>query len=180
VAAAALESGAAIINDISGLTYRRGRMAKIAAEYKAAVVIMHMQGRPQTMQRHPAYCDVVTDVADYLQRRVAFALECGVKRDRIIIDPGIGFGKTAEHNWTLLRQLRELKVLGYPILAGVSRKGFIGRATATAVPVERLAGSLAGAMGACCNGASIVRVHDVRETAQALAVFREFVRTEWN
>jgi dihydropteroate synthase len=155
-------------------------MAGIAARTGAAVIIMHMQGTPANMQRRPVYRDVVGEVADFLQARARFALERGVAHDRIIIDPGFGFGKTKEHNLALLRRLEEFTALGYPIAIGISRKGFIGHITGAAVPRERLAGSLAGVGWAFCNGAAVLRVHDVRETVQALAVPREIMRAEWN
>lgn len=167
VAEAALISGATLVNDVSGL--RNRRMIEVVAEYDTAVVIMHMKGEPRTMQVRPRYRDVVAEIADYLTRRVSAAEEAGVNPKKIMVDPGIGFGKTLEHNLEIIARLGELKSLGKPIAIGVSRKAFIGKLTGLP-PEERTEGSLAAAVLAVREGASIVRVHDVRQTVQALAV----------
>ncbi|MBU0761494.1 MAG: dihydropteroate synthase [Candidatus Altiarchaeota archaeon] len=164
VAKACLEAGAHIVNDISGLS---DEMAQIASEYGATVVIMHMLGKPKTMQEKINYKDVVSDVKSYLKERVEKARKTGITE--LIVDPGIGFGKTTEHNIELIKRIRELKELGCPVLAGPSKKSFIGYLTG--LPVE---GRLYGTVGAVCScafyGADIVRVHDVLECRRALDV----------
>jgi dihydropteroate synthase len=128
-----------------------------------------MQGTPRTMQVEPHYSDVVAEVRDFLARRVEFAVERGIEREKIIIDPGIGFGKTLEHNLALLRGLPDLARVGQPLLVGVSRKGFIGKLL-NAVPEERLEGSVAAAVAAVLAGAHVIRVHDVKATRKAIRV----------
>ncbi len=167
VAQAALFAGATVVNDILGL--RAAGMVQVVAEHDAAAIIMHMQGEPRTMQVRPRYKEVVGDIAEFLRQRVADAEDGGVDPKKIMIDPGIGFGKTVEHNLEIIARLREFKALGKPIVIGVSRKAFIGRLTGAEVG-ERLPGSLAAAVLAVRNGARVVRAHDVRETALALGV----------
>jgi dihydropteroate synthase len=167
VARAALDSGASLVNDISGL--RNHAMAEICSKYKAGIVIMHMKGTPRTMQKNPVYADLMAEIIGYLGKAIEIALDAGLKKEKIIIDPGLGFGKTLEHNLRIIKNLRELKVLGAPILVGASRKGFIGKILKVE-PRERLAGTLAACVLACANGANIVRVHDVKSVAQALKV----------
>lgn len=166
--------GAGLINDIRALS-RPGAIAA-AAETGLAVCLMHMQGEPGTMQQMPVYGDVVPEVMEYLRQRVDVCTKMGVLRDRIILDPGFGFGKGPEHNLRLLHRLAALNELGLPLLVGVSRKSLIGAITGRPVD-ERLAGSIALATIAILQGASIVRVHDVRETIDAVrlcaAVSRE-------
>ena len=169
VAGAALDSGASLVNDISGL--RNPAMAKICSRYQAGIVIMHMKGNPRTMQKNPVYADLMAEIIEYLSRAVEIALAAGLKREKIIIDPGLGFGKTLEHNLQIIKDLRELKVLGAPILVGASRKRFIGEILKVG-PEERLAGTVAACVLACANGANIVRVHDVKSVVQALKVTR--------
>jgi dihydropteroate synthase len=162
VARAALEAGAQIVNDVAAGRFDPDVLS-VAAERGAPVVLMHMRGEPRTMQQNPSYTDVVGEVAAFLDERAEAAITAGVPRDKIIIDPGFGFGKTREHNLTLLARLREFRCLGFPVLAGTSRKSFIG-ATLGDLPVdERLEGTAATVALAVANGASIVRVHDVRE-----------------
>jgi dihydropteroate synthase len=168
VARAALAEGADIVNDISALSFDPDMVNLVAAE-KVPVVLMHMQGTPRTMQFEPHYGDVVAEVRDFLASRVDFAVDRGIEREKIIIDPGIGFGKTLDHNLTLLRDLPVLATLGQPLLVGASRKAFLGKLL-NAVPDERLEGSLAAAVAAVLAGAHIIRVHDVRETLQAVRV----------
>jgi dihydropteroate synthase len=168
VAQAALNEGADIVNDISALRFDP-QLAGLVAVEKVPVVLMHMQGTPQTMQAEPRYSDVVTEVRDFLATQIGFALTAGILGTNIIIDPGIGFGKSLEHNLTLLRELPALASLGYPILVGASRKAFIGKLV-DGKPDERLEGSLAAAVAAVLGGAQIVRVHDVRETRRAVQV----------
>jgi dihydropteroate synthase len=168
VARAALTEGADIVNDISALRFDP-EMAVLLATEKVPVVLMHMQGTPQTMQTEPRYNDVLREVEDFLEARAGFALEAGLERDNIILDPGIGFGKTLEHNLTLLRGLPALAAMGYPLLIGASRKTFIGKIL-DVKPEERLEGSLAAAVAAVFGGAHIIRVHDVKETWKAVRV----------
>jgi dihydropteroate synthase len=159
----ALEAGADIINDVSALEADPG-MVDVAAETQAGLVLMHMKGSPQTMQNHPDYESVVREVGVYLSERLHFAQEHGVARNRIAIDPGIGFGKTVEHNLELLRGLPRLAECDAPLLAGVSRKSFIGRILNRENPMERRAGSLGAAAWAVMRGAHILRTHDVIDT----------------
>jgi dihydropteroate synthase len=168
VAQTALTEGADIVNDISALRFDPAMVAILAAE-KVPVVLMHMQGTPQTMQAEPRYDNVLREVQDFLAARARFALAAGVERDKIILDPGIGFGKTLDHNLTLLRGLPSLASLGHPLLVGASRKAFIGKIL-DVPPDERLEGSLAAAVVAVFGGAHIIRVHDVKETWRALRV----------
>lgn len=173
VARAALAAGADIVNDITGLRSSGGAMAAVVARAKAGVVIMHMQGTPRTMQKAPHYRDIIADIYAFFEQRIAFAVHAGVRRDRIILDPGIGFGKTVAHNVELLRRLRAFEPLGFPVLVGASRKNFIGVLTGVDRPQERGAASVAAAVWAAGHGAAIVRVHDVRETCAALNITGE-------
>jgi len=168
VAAAAIYAGATMLNDVTAM---RGdaAMAGVCAERGVGVVLMHMPGNPRTMQDDPRYDDVVDDVKAFLAERAEYALAAGIARERIWLDPGIGFGKTLEHNLELLRRLAELRELGHPLVIGASRKSFIGKVDGSAVD-ERIGGSLASAVLAAAEGADVLRVHDVAETAQALAV----------
>ncbi|MDO8849000.1 MAG: dihydropteroate synthase [Coriobacteriia bacterium] len=168
VASACVREGASIVNDISG--FRDPAMVALAARCEAGLVVMHMLGEPKTMQDEPVYTDVVAEVRDYLSKRAAELESAGVARDRIALDPGIGFGKTTAHNLELLRRLPEIAVLGYPVLVGASRKRFIGELTGEVRPDRRLAGSVAAAVWSAHHGADIVRVHDVADTVQALVV----------
>jgi dihydropteroate synthase len=168
VAVAALDAGASIVNDVTALRGDPG-MAALCADRRAGVVLMHMPGDPRTMQDDPRYDDVVDDVKAFLAARVEFALAEGVDEERIWLDPGIGFGKTLEHNLELLRRLTELRELGQPLVIGASRKSFIGKVDGSAVD-NRLGGSIASSLLAAAEGAAVLRVHDVVETAQALRV----------
>ena len=170
VAAQALEAGAAIVNDVSG--FADPAMVRVVAGSGAGLVVMHMRGEPRTMQESPVYADVVAEVAAYLAQRASALERAGAARDRIALDPGLGFGKTTAHNLDLLRRLPELEALGFPVVVGASRKRFIGEITGVAEPRDRLAGSLAAALEAVRRGAAVVRVHDVAATVQALAVAR--------
>ena len=145
-------------------------MREVAAGSDAGLVVMHMLGEPKTMQEAPHYNDVVAEVRDYLSRQAGMLETEGVAAERIAVDPGIGFGKTLEHNLELLGRLPEIAALGYPVVIGASRKRFIGLLTGQDVPAERLEGSLASALWAAAHGASVIRVHDVVETVRALAV----------
>ncbi|HWH05754.1 MAG TPA: dihydropteroate synthase [Gaiellaceae bacterium] len=165
VAAAALEAGATFVNDVSA--GRDPRMFKVVAEHGASICLMHMRGEPRTMQENPTYGDVVEEVRDELLRRAEAAVRAGVDPARIVIDPGIGFGKTREHNLRLLRRIDAFVQTGLPVLVGASRKSFIG--LTLDVPVdERLEGSLGVAAWCAIAGVWAVRVHDVRETARML------------
>jgi dihydropteroate synthase len=164
---AAIAGGAAMINDITALA-APGAIDAVAAG-DAAVCLMHMRGEPRTMQADPVYADVVAEVRDFLAARVAACVAAGIPRDGIAIDPGFGFGKTVDHNLTLLRELGAIAALGVPVLAGWSRKSSLGRITGRA-PEERLASSLAAALIAAQRGARILRVHDVAATRDVLDV----------
>lgn len=161
-ARAALAAGADIINDISALA--DPEMVNVAAETSAGLVLMHMQGTPETMQKNPSYSDVVSNVWNFLEERMEFAVERGVDPEQICLDPGIGFGKTEEHNLALLRGIPMFGSSGRPVLIGASRKSFIGRITGREKPSDRLAGSLAVAAFSILRGAQILRVHDVKES----------------
>ncbi|HSN46284.1 MAG TPA: dihydropteroate synthase [Casimicrobiaceae bacterium] len=165
---AALAAGASMINDVCGLTAPGAIEAVAAAD--AGVCLMHMQGDPRTMQQAPSYADVVAEVRAFLVARAAACEAAGIARDRIVLDPGFGFGKTLAHNLALLAGLPALAATGYPVLAGLSRKASLGEITGRAVD-ERLAASLAAALAAVARGAMLLRVHDVRETRDALAVW---------
>jgi dihydropteroate synthase len=168
VAEAALDRGAEIVNDVTAL---RGdpALAALCAERDCGVILMHMQGTPRTMQESPSYDDVVDDVKAFLAARIEYAIGEGVAEERIWVDPGIGFGKTVEHNLELLRRLRELRDLGRPICVGASRKSFLGKITGREVD-ERLGGTIATNVLALEGGAEVFRVHDVREVREALEV----------
>jgi dihydropteroate synthase len=166
---AARDAGATMINDVSALTHDPDSLA-VVARATGSVVLMHMQGEPATMQQAPAYDDVVLDVYDALETRIAAALAAGIALNRIVVDPGIGFGKTVAHNLALLAGLSLFHGLGVPLLVGVSRKGFIARLSAGEPADRRLGGSLAAGLAAVGQGAQILRVHDVPETLQALRV----------
>ena len=165
---AAIQHGAGMINDITG--GRDPEVVAAVAKADVAYALMHMQGSPKTMQRSPSYADVVADIAAYLSERFAVCQQAGIDGQRLLVDPGFGFGKSLEHNLELLRNLAECRVGNCPVLVGLSRKSMIGRITDQ--PVERrLAGSLAGLMLALQNGADLVRVHDVAESVDALGVW---------
>jgi dihydropteroate synthase len=168
VAAAALDAGAGIVNDVTAL---RGdpEMASLCAERGATVVLMHMLGEPRTMQDNPIYGDVVAEVGDFLAARMAAALAAGVEAERIWLDPGIGFGKTAAHNMELLRRLGELGGLDRPLVIGTSRKSFIGQLDGSPADA-RLGGTIASSVLAAAEGAAVLRVHDVAQMRQALTM----------
>jgi len=170
---AAIAEGASIVNDVQALSAPGALEACAASE--VGVCLMHMRGEPATMQQAPAYDDIVAEVRAFLRQRAQACIDAGIARDRIVVDPGFGFGKTVEHNLTLLRALPELAADGFPVLAGLSRKSTLGAITGRAVE-ERAAASVAAALYAVARGASIVRVHDVRETVDALAVWRAIER----
>ena len=169
VAAAALDAGASIINDV---TAGRGdaKMLSLAATRKAGLVLMHMQGEPRTMQENPRYQDVVAEVADFFRQQYAGAIECGVDPMRLAFDPGIGFGKTLEHNLFLLRDLERLRVHNRPLVAGVSRKSFLGKLIGSDEMRGRLASTVAFTSILYGRGANVLRVHDVKENVAALRI----------
>ena len=175
-AAAALEAGAAIVNDVTAL---RGdpRMAAVVSEAGCPVILMHMQGEPKTMQSEPRYTDVVREVNDFLRSRVEHAVAAGVGEENVIVDPGIGFGKTVDHNLTLLRDLKSVVDLGFPVLVGASRKRFIGSITGVEEAAERVFGTVASTVLAYERGATLFRVHDVGANSEALAVAEAVVST---
>jgi dihydropteroate synthase len=170
VAAAALEAGVDWINDVSALSFD-SEMAQVAARSGAPLCLMHAPSDPKTMQQKAHYEDVLLDVYDYLAAQIEFALSQGILRQNIIVDPGIGFGKTLEHNLALLRGLAVFHGLGCPILLGASRKRFIGTISGAEKAQDRMAGSVAVALAAAGQGAQILRVHDVCETVQALKLW---------
>ena len=167
VAAAAVEAGADIINDISGLQHDPD-MARVAAESEAGLVLMHLRGTPRTMQQEPEYTDVVAEVCGCLRSAGSAAISAGVAVDRLVFDPGIGFGKTMDHNLALLRALPSFQIYGRPVLLGVSRKSFIGRLLGNTDPLSREAPTIALTAWARQHGVRILRVHAVKENAQAL------------
>jgi dihydropteroate synthase len=169
VARAALDAGATYVNDVTAFR-NDPRLAALVAERGCDCCLMHMLGEPRTMQDDPRYDDVVAEVRAFLEERAAFALDAGVARERITIDPGIGFGKTAAHNLELLRRLDEIVALGYPVLVGTSRKAFLGRLTGREDPHDRVAATVATNVLAFERGASVFRVHDVAPTVDALTV----------
>ena len=164
----AAAAGAAMINDVNGFEAADALQAVSGSD--CAICIMHKQGRPQTMQQSPQYCDVVAEVDGYLRGRVAAAETAGIARSRIVVDPGFGFGKTLEHNLALLRELNRVAAAGVPVLAGLSRKSMIGALTGREVG-DRVFGSVAAALIAAQHGAAILRVHDVAATRDALTVW---------
>ena len=168
-AEAALNAGARVVNDVTAL---RGdpSMAGVVSEARCPVVLMHMRGEPKTMHRDPRYEDVVREVRDFLAGRAEHAVAAGVEEENLILDPGIGFGKTLEHNLMLLGHLDSLAELGFPVLVGASRKSFIGRITGVERAKERVFGTVAANVIACARGATFFRVHDVRANREALAV----------
>jgi dihydropteroate synthase len=174
VAGAALDAGASVVNDIAG--GRNSALLETVSRTGAGVVLMHMLGEPKTMQDDPRYDDVVAEVHEFLRERIEAAVFAGIPEERICIDPGIGFGKTVDHNLALLRAVPALRMLGAAVMVGASRKGFIGTLTGVEDPAARLEGSLAVAVLAAAHGADLVRVHDVEATVRALKVADAVVR----
>ena len=168
IGSAVLQEGAVVINDVSGLQWG-DEMARIVARHEAGLVLMHMQGTPETMQENPSYKDVVAEVLSFLGQSVKTAETTGIRPESIAVDPGIGFGKTLNHNLELIAKLDQLKVLNKHILLGVSRKSFIGQILKLEVK-DRLEGSLAAAVAGVINGANILRVHDVAATVRAVQI----------
>ncbi|MBF0473280.1 MAG: dihydropteroate synthase [Nitrospirae bacterium] len=173
VAKAAIDSGASIINDISAFHFDP-KMAGLAASTEVPVILMHIKGTPKDMQNNPDYRDLFSEIIDYLNDGIKIALQAGVSKYKIIIDPGIGFGKTFQHNIKIIQNLNRFKRLDKPILIGVSRKAFIGAILDNAPAQERLIGSVSTALICAMNGANILRVHDVKETVQSLKILKAF------
>jgi dihydropteroate synthase len=169
VARAALDAGATLVNDVSAFRFDPG-MAALVAETGAGCCLMHMLGEPRTMQEDPRYDDVVSDVKAFLEERLAFAVSEGIDEERVWLDPGIGFGKTVEHNLDLLRRLDEIVAIGRPVVVGTSRKSFLGKLVGGRDEHQRLPGTIATNVLALERGASVFRVHDVAQNADALAV----------
>ena len=175
VAQEALDAGADMINDVSGLSFDAG-MAEVVADAKVPVVIMHMKGTPKEMQVKPRYDDVIGEITDFFSERVAFATQCGIDEDNIILDPGIGFGKRLGDNLMIIKELRRFKELGKPVLIGTSMKTFIGRLTGSPDPEERVEGTLASVALCLWNGADIVRVHDVKKARRVATLVRAVMK----
>ncbi|MDP6689743.1 MAG: dihydropteroate synthase [Alphaproteobacteria bacterium] len=171
VMTAAVNAGARMINDVTALRHDPGSMA-CAAKLAVPVVLMHSRGTPETMQSMTHYDDLIMDVFDDLSARLADCLAAGLSRDNLLLDPGLGFAKMPEQSAALLRGMAHFHALGCPLLIGASRKGFVGKLTGAAATEDRLPGSLAAAMWAAQQGAAVLRVHDVAETAQTMAIFR--------
>jgi len=168
VAEKAIDAGASIINDVGGLLVDK-KMAKVAAEAHVPVIIMHKKGTPRTMQKYPIRKNVLSEIMSSLRKSISVAMDAGIEEDRIILDPGIGFGKTVQHNLQILKRLGEFRSMGFPILIGTSRKKFIGTILKLSVQ-ESLYGTLATLAVSVMNGAHIVRVHDVREAVQIVTM----------
>ena len=174
-AKAAVLAGASIINDISGGGLDPD-MLPLAASVGAAVILMHIKGTPADMQKDPHYDEVIHEVRDYLAERVEKAVSSGVPRDKILVDPGIGFGKTVRHNLELINRLDEIAALGYPVVLGTSRKAFIGRLTGAAEAKDRLEGTIASCVVGIVRGANVIRVHDVKAAKRAATVADAILR----
>ena len=171
VAKHAVEAGADIINDVSGLSFDNN-MIGIVESFNVPVVIMHMKGNPKNMQLNPKYKDIVNEILDFFKMKIKIAIQSGINRSMIILDPGIGFGKTAEHNFELLSRLNEFNVLELPIMIGPSRKSFIG-ITLGLPPEDRVEGTAAAVSAGVMNGASIVRVHDVKSMKRVVRIIEK-------
>jgi dihydropteroate synthase len=179
VAKAALDAGATLVNDVAGFTFDPN-LAPFCAQAGVPICIMHAQGDPETMQENPRYDDVLLDVYDFLAAQISMFAELGISRDLIVIDPGIGFGKTIDHNLALLNRLSLFHTLGCPILLGASRKGFIRTIGNAPDPKSRSCGSVAVALQGISQGAQIVRVHDVEDTRQGLHLWQSVVKGTWH
>jgi dihydropteroate synthase len=177
VADAAVEAGATLVNDVTAFRHEP-QLAGFVADRGCDCCLMHMIGEPRTMQSEAHYVDVVDDVRAFLEERIGFAVREGVREERIMVDPGIGFAKTMEHNLELLRRLEEIAAIGFPVVIGTSRKSFLGRLTGREDPHDRVAGTLATTVLALERGASVFRVHDVAPTRDALAVATATLRPD--
>ncbi len=170
----AIDAGVTMVNDVNAL--REPDALEVVAYSNVSICLMHMQGQPSNMQKKPQYVDVVVDVMSFLQQRIDAALSMGIAKDRLVVDPGFGFGKTLMHNLQLLNRLNDFKKFGVPILAGLSRKSMLGAITGNEVG-QRVHESVAAALLAVVNGARIVRVHDVKATKDAIAVYNAMIDT---
>jgi dihydropteroate synthase len=179
VAKRAIEAGASVVNDISGLRFDP-KMAEVVAEYDVGVVIMHIKGTPKDMQRDPHYDDLFGEITEYLKESIKLAKEQGVQEERIVVDPGIGFGKRPEHNLQIIKHLDRFTTLGRPVLVGPSRKSFIGLILGGVPPSERLEGTASAVAISVLNGASIVRVHDVKAMVPVVRVAEAIKRETIN
>jgi dihydropteroate synthase len=177
VAEAAVDAGATYVNDVTAFRHDPA-LAGFVAERGCDCCLMHMLGEPRTMQENPVYDDVVDDVRAFLEERARFAVSAGVREERIMVDPGIGFGKTLEHNLELLRRLDEIVAIGFPVVVGTSRKSFLGHLTGREDPHDRVAATLATSVLALERGARVFRVHDVAPTRDALAVATATLRAD--
>ncbi len=173
VAREALENGAGLVNDVTALG--DPRMPEVVAWAKVPVILMHMQGTPRTMQEHPAYGDLIQEICGFLRQAADRAQSSGISRERILIDPGIGFGKSPQHNLEILRRLAEFKALGYPVVVGPSRKSFIGQVLGLPV-AERLFGTAACVAMAVAGGADVIRVHDVAPMRQVMTMTQALLK----
>lgn len=171
VAEYAAQAGADIINDVSGLNFDK-RMAKVVSKFNLPLVIMHMKGNPENMQENPEYKNIIDEIIDFFENQIKIATESGIKRYNIIIDPGIGFGKTINHNFELLAKLEKFKKFNLPILIGTSRKSFIGKILSLP-PNERVEGTAATVAAGVLNGANIVRVHDVKSMTRVVKIIEK-------
>jgi dihydropteroate synthase len=169
VAKKALDAGASMVNDISGLRFDPA-MREVVSAYQVPIVIMHIRGKPKDMQKNPVYASLIPEILDFLKESLTIAVEAGISQDTIIIDPGIGFGKTFEHNLEIIHNLHMFSKLEKPVLVGLSRKAFIGKILGNASPEERLEGTAAAAAISIFNGANIIRVHDVKEMVRVARV----------
>ena len=176
VAKKAIEAGADFVNDISGLTFD-DKMISLLAQSDIPVVLMHINGKPKTMQKNILYSDLISDLKRFFTKQCEYAINSGIKENNIIIDPGIGFGKTFDHNFTLLKRLKEFEDLGFPILIGPSRKAFIGDVL-NLPSNERVEGTIATIVAGILNGANIIRVHDVKEIKRATIVTEKILKAK--
>jgi len=176
VAKKAIEAGADFVNDISGLTFD-DEMVSLLAQRNIPVVIMHINGKPKTMQKNILYSDLISDMKRFFIKQCEYAINSGIKENNIIIDPGIGFGKTFDHNFTLLKRLKEFEDLGFPILIGPSRKAFIGDVL-NLPSNERVEGTIATIVAGILNGANIIRAHDVKEIKRAIIVTEKILKAK--
>ena len=185
VADKAIKAGAQIINDISGLQADK-EMAKIAAAHNTPIIIMHIKGRPHDFPKDPVYTDLIPEIISFFERKIEYSIKSGIAHNKIIIDPGIGFGKGVEHNIEILRQLNKFKCMDLPIMIGTSRKSFIDKVLEPSDDVNskenysHLLGTLVTLVIAVSNGANIVRVHDVKEAVQAIKMYKSIVLSNYN
>ena len=174
VAEKAILSGANIINDVSGLNYDN-KMIEVAAKYQKPIILMHMQGNPKTMQNDPKYSNIIEDICVFFKKQIKIAIDAGIKKKNIILDPGIGFGKSLKDNFTLINQLKYFCDIGFPVLIGPSRKSFIGVTLDESVD-QRDEGTIAAVVSGILRGARIVRVHEVEKIKKAVKI-TELIRT---